>query len=244
MVGTRQTDVPRSTDDATDFSRRLDEAIAASADTVARQSREMESAMAEREASAARFEQVARSLFARIIRPRMEALTSRLRAMPLVHCDLDDCRTAAGVHTRCRFARTARFPAATTLTVGVLHDEERNVASVFRRVEIVPILFAVPTEEHLDVSLEAPDEEAVAGWVEDRLLRFLELYLGLESDPRYQRQNVVQDPVCGMQVSAAVAEHHADHHRHTYHFCSQGCRDKFVADPAFYLDPRTPGRQA
>ncbi|MGH8124427.1 MAG: heavy metal translocating P-type ATPase [Rhodanobacteraceae bacterium] len=43
------------------------------------------------------------------------------------------------------------------------------------------------------------------------------------------------DPVCGMQV-AVISHRHVDHHGTRYWFCSDGCRDKFVADPARYAD--------
>jgi len=45
------------------------------------------------------------------------------------------------------------------------------------------------------------------------------------------------DPVCGMQVDPAATPHHAEHAGRAYHFCSAGCRAKFVADPARYLHP-------
>ena len=44
-----------------------------------------------------------------------------------------------------------------------------------------------------------------------------------------------KDPVCGMTVDPAVTPHHADHGGKTFHFCSAGCRSKFVAEPARYL---------
>ena len=44
-----------------------------------------------------------------------------------------------------------------------------------------------------------------------------------------------KDPVCGMTVDAAKTTHHATHEGHDYHFCSAGCRTKFVATPAKYL---------
>ncbi|WP_374139496.1 YHS domain-containing protein, partial [Sphingomonas sp.] len=47
----------------------------------------------------------------------------------------------------------------------------------------------------------------------------------------------VKDPVCGMTVDPATAAHRADHDGETYYFCSAGCREKFVADPARYLNP-------
>lgn len=45
----------------------------------------------------------------------------------------------------------------------------------------------------------------------------------------------VKDPVCGMTVDPQATGHHADHQGQQYYFCSAGCLDKFVADPARYL---------
>ena len=47
----------------------------------------------------------------------------------------------------------------------------------------------------------------------------------------------VKDPVCGMEVDPATSRHRHDHAGTTYHFCSDGCRTKFVADPARTLAP-------
>lgn len=43
------------------------------------------------------------------------------------------------------------------------------------------------------------------------------------------------DPVCGMKVDAAQTQHHADIAGAEYHFCSAGCRTKFIAHPHRYL---------
>ena len=47
----------------------------------------------------------------------------------------------------------------------------------------------------------------------------------------------VRDPVCGMMVDPATGTHHASHAGTNYHFCSAGCRSKFIADPEKYLQP-------
>ncbi len=47
----------------------------------------------------------------------------------------------------------------------------------------------------------------------------------------------VKDPVCGMAVDPATTAHHARHDDSDYHFCSDGCRRRFSADPQRYLDP-------
>ena len=49
---------------------------------------------------------------------------------------------------------------------------------------------------------------------------------------------VTIDPVCGMKVDPHTSTLKADHGGRSYYFCSAGCRAKFIADPARYLDPR------
>ncbi len=44
----------------------------------------------------------------------------------------------------------------------------------------------------------------------------------------------VKDPVCGMTVDPAKTAHHAEFAGATYHFCSTGCCEKFIAEPARY----------
>jgi P-type Cu+ transporter len=46
------------------------------------------------------------------------------------------------------------------------------------------------------------------------------------------------DPVCGMTVDPATTKHKASHKGHDYYFCSAGCKTKFLADPAKYLEAR------
>jgi Cu+-exporting ATPase len=46
----------------------------------------------------------------------------------------------------------------------------------------------------------------------------------------------VIDPVCGMTVDPNGGKPSFQHGDHVYHFCSDGCRSKFAADPPRYLD--------
>ncbi len=49
------------------------------------------------------------------------------------------------------------------------------------------------------------------------------------------KSSLAKDPVCGMSVDPATAKHKAEHAGAAYDFCSAGCREKFIADPARYL---------
>ena len=44
------------------------------------------------------------------------------------------------------------------------------------------------------------------------------------------------DPVCGMQVQTATAPATTQHAGHTYYFCSDSCRMRFVGDPERYTE--------
>jgi P-type Cu+ transporter len=49
---------------------------------------------------------------------------------------------------------------------------------------------------------------------------------------------LVQDPVCHMQVDPARARAQAEHEGKTYYFCCEGCAQKFQAEPERYLAPK------
>ena len=49
-----------------------------------------------------------------------------------------------------------------------------------------------------------------------------------------------RDPVCGMMVTIAGAAHVAEHEGRAYFFCCGGCRARFLATPARFLDAGPP----
>ena len=49
---------------------------------------------------------------------------------------------------------------------------------------------------------------------------------------------VVRDPVCGMEVEPSSTSLKHDYEDQTYYFCSVSCRDKFIADPNKYINPK------
>src|SRR6202035_615858 len=48
-----------------------------------------------------------------------------------------------------------------------------------------------------------------------------------------------KDPVCGMTVDPSRAKATHEHAGKMYYFCCAGCKEKFSADPAKYLMPRS-----
>jgi len=57
-------------------------------------------------------------------------------------------------------------------------------------------------------------------------------------------ETVFRDPVCGMSVDPETNQRRFDYQGKSYYFCSQGCLDKFRADPEAYLSGRKPAPAA
>src|ERR1700674_1077386 len=45
------------------------------------------------------------------------------------------------------------------------------------------------------------------------------------------------DPVCGMIVDPTTAKSRLQHEGRTYYFCCGGCKARFLADPAQFVNP-------
>jgi protein SCO1/2 len=81
----------------------------------------------------------------------------------------------------------------------------------------------------------------------DRLVEYVGK-LGADQAARSSRGSaasaqVVTDPVCSMEVRKTETTPRATHAGHTYHFCSELCRDRFAADPARYVKTTLAERQ-
>ncbi|MFC3613013.1 heavy metal translocating P-type ATPase [Lutimaribacter marinistellae] len=60
------------------------------------------------------------------------------------------------------------------------------------------------------------------------------------SDTALDTDKITRDPVCGMIVDPGAGKPTASHDGHLYHFCHEGCRAKFEADPEAYVEAEDP----
>lgn len=220
--------------DERSFQEKVEQIVTAASSERAGRQQALSTEMTARDASATAFARAAERAQQEVIRPRVEVIA---RHFP--NARVEELSTPAGLHVRCVFARSDQYPASVTLTAGILHDRDRAVASAFYRVEIVPLLGEFQQGAHHDVAIDAlargEADAGIAAFLDDALLGFVQSYLHLEVDPRYQGGATTRDPVCGMSIAAADASASADHTHHRYYFCSMSCRDKFVANPVDYV---------
>ena len=70
----------------------------------------------------------------------------------------------------------------------------------------------------------------------DMIYQFLQNQHGFTEDfPAKLLFPIVEDPVCGMRLSASEAYDTTRHRAQSYFFCASGCREKFLASPGQYI---------
>ena len=188
--------------------------------------------MQAREKLVERFNGEARRWMQTVIVPRMERLAACFDNSKLSPPDANRPFRCA-----CAFARTPQFPATTTLELALFPDVSLENGVVAYTVEILPILFQFERKDQLAVPLDKPTDDLIATWVERKLMMFLDAYLHLSEAEHYQRDNLVIDPVCGMEINKQFAAASAELFGKTYYFCVEDCRRKFLDDSARYSTP-------
>jgi YHS domain-containing protein len=185
-----------------------------------------------------RFVAIADRLVAKVVRPRMQKLREHFD-----NTEMPDCESNGRHHCTCRFHHTERFPAEAKLELAISRDGECRTLLVLYSLDILPVFFQFEGHDQLPLPLDSVDEEKVAAWIDDKLVGFVETYLRLETVEQYQTENLVTDPVCGMQINKAFAAAQMKYQGKMYYFCLEDCLRKFDADPGMYLAGPQPVRE-
>ena len=215
---------------ASKISERLDAADA-------RRSKNREDLQARHEEQVRRLERfgaVATRLSAQLVRPRLERLAGFFENAVL------SLPTAGCSQCTCQFAPTSRFPASVKLDVVVAHDQEIENLVVTYSLQILPVFLEFERNDSLFLPLDASDDQQLVSWLDEKLLRFVDTYLELEHSDRYQEQNLVVDPVCGMRINRNDAAGSEAHDGRDYYFCTADCHQKFIADAARFVGAPKP----
>lgn len=177
---------------------------------------------------------IAQHLCSAIIQPRVERLAKLFENAGV----LDAVQAGVG-RCVCRFEHTERFPATVTLELFVCSDDKMTNALVCYKLEIRPVFIQFEGRDQLAIPVDAVDDARVALWVDQKLITFVDTYLRLLEVEQYQCENVVVDPVCGMRINKNTAASEVEHRGHTFYFCINECREKFLKEPERWISERT-----
>jgi len=129
-------------------------------------------------------------------------------------------------------------PAKVELSFRLGHDGPIENAILEYDLEIIPIFIAFEKHDQLVISVDNPDEDAVAAWIDDKLVGFTRTYFEMYFTEQYQRESMETDPVMSIRFPRAFAAGKGEYQGRTYYFYTKGSLHEFERGPSKYVGPQ------
>jgi YHS domain-containing protein len=153
-------------------------------------------------------------------RPRLEALAQKFDKRANVTPQLEPGRRTATFQFQSPLARI-------DLRFSVFTDPDvRNVIFNYN-LDILPIYMKYESNTTLSFPLDSVDREALAKWIDDRIVDFVKTYMALHENSYYLKGHLVEDPVAKVQLPKYAAATSIDWQGKTYFFVSEETRREF-----------------
>jgi len=204
------------------FAKELEERLAAANLAPHWEPEEAERYMTEVTTRRQRFEKLASRLTETVIQPRLEMLAGYFSNASLTENE------ALG-HCACWFGYCERFPASTKVAFAVEHDVHFVKVAVCYEASMMPVFIKLNERDKLTSPLDDLQDSAVAEWIEERLLEFLDAYQRIDRGGDDFDGEVVTDPVCGMRISRSSAVASDNYRGHPYFFLFARMPEKICA---------------
>jgi YHS domain-containing protein len=94
--------------------------------------------------------------------------------------------------------------------------------------EIVPVLMRFKPHAEVEFPLQAVDKEAVARWVDDRIVEFVQTYCSLGEHESYLKDEMVEDPIAHVRFPRTAAATTLEWKGQKYYFIGEDSRREFA----------------
>jgi YHS domain-containing protein len=153
-------------------------------------------------------------------RPRLEVLAKKFGDKVKTTPRLTPSTREALFEFQSRLARVRLKFAAST-------DRDITKAILSSDLEIIPVMMRFDSHSELEFPLDAVDPEAVARWVDNRIVSFVQTYLSLHENEFYLKDEMVEDPIAGVRFPKFAAGATLESGGRTYYFVSEQTRRDF-----------------
>jgi hypothetical protein len=145
-----------------------------------------------------------------ILLPRLEALTKvdvfkDIKQIVSLEGQGLDVRGFHGRTTTLSIPFSDACPAKVQLSFRLGHDGPVENAIMDYRLEILPIFFKFDSHDQLTIPISHPNEDAIAGWIEDKLVGFTQTFFELHFHNQYQQKHLETDLVMTIRFPKAYA---------------------------------------
>ena len=118
------------------------------------------------------------------------------------------------------------------------HDGAIENAILDYRLEILPIFIKFDSHDQLVLPIDDADEDAIAAWIDDKLVGFTRTFFEMYFTEQYQKQSFEMDPVMNIRFPRAFSAGKRQHQGRTYHFYTEESLQAFEKAPAEYVENR------
>jgi YHS domain-containing protein len=94
--------------------------------------------------------------------------------------------------------------------------------------EIIPVLMEFKHHDGVEFPLNAIDKEAVAKWVDDRIVDFVRTYFSMGENEIYLKDEMVEDPVAHIRFPRVAAAGTLEWQGKKYYFIGEETRREFA----------------
>ena len=116
------------------------------------------------------------------------------------------------------------------------HDGPIENAILDYRLEILPIFIKFDSHDQLVIPIDNPSEDAIAAWIDDKLVGFTRTYFEMYFTEQYQKQSFEMDPVMNVRFPRAFAAGKKEYQGRTYHFYTEESLQEFEKAPSEYVE--------
>ena len=121
------------------------------------------------------------------------------------------------------------------LSFRLRHDGPIENAIMVYRLEIVPIFIKFDSHDQLVIPIDDPSEDAIAAWIDEKLVGFTRTYFEMYFTEQYQKQSFEMDPVMNIRSPSAFAAGKKEYQGRVYHFFTPEALQAFEKAPSEYV---------
>jgi YHS domain-containing protein len=93
---------------------------------------------------------------------------------------------------------------------------------------IIPVLMQFNPHAEVDFPVNAVDKEAVAKWIDDRIVEFIRTYFTMGENDIYLKDHMVEDPVAHVRFPKIAAATTLDWQGQKFYFIGEETRQQFA----------------
>jgi YHS domain-containing protein len=93
--------------------------------------------------------------------------------------------------------------------------------------EIVPVLMRFKQHDEAEFPLDRIDKDAVAKWVDDRIVDFVQTYFAMGENEIYLKDQMVEDPIAHVRFPKVAAAATLERNGKTFYFIGEDTRREF-----------------